>query len=165
MELSTLFCEHRRLEISKANGWISVNCFCLSLIWLLFLVTRTWIERKAYYHHKSYLHLTELRLMWWYRMDRRVTSIDIQRCATYPFWDYWLTTITLWSTQIGFNSLVLRNWPPCGLSMVKVHWPTFFSIQLTIIPPFEDTLGRLTKGSNKINQYWWKAITELTIYV
>ena len=34
VELSTLFCEHSRHEISKANGWISVNYFCLSLLWL-----------------------------------------------------------------------------------------------------------------------------------
>ena len=38
--------------------------------------------------------------------------------------------------------------------MIKVHWPTFFSIQLMIIPPFEDNWGDWQKAairlSNKI---------------
>ena len=38
--------------------------------------------------------------------------------------------------------------------MIKVHWPTFFSIQLMIIPPFEDNSGDWQKAairlSNKI---------------
>ena len=40
--------------------------------------------------------------------------------------------------------------------MIKVRWPIFFSIQLMIIPPFEDNLGDwqtvAIRLSNKIKQ-------------
>ena len=67
--------------------------------------------------------------------DQRLVSRDVQFTL---FEIKWLTTITLGSTQIGLNRLILRKWQPCGLSMIKVCWSTFFSIQLMIIPPFED---------------------------